>query len=81
MCNVMARLSAIPLLALNKSHQNCFKKSIISEEIRNNILTQCGQLHVPSGAFSMSGSRQTIWYALGQVSHKIISPPCWQTSQ
>lgn len=45
------------------------------------LLTQCGQLQVPSGAFSMSGSRQTMWYALGQVSHRMISPPCWQTSQ
>lgn len=24
------------------------------------VLTQCGQLHLPSGAFSMSGSRQTM---------------------
>lgn len=45
------------------------------------VLTQCGQLQVPSGAFSMSGSRQTMWYALGQVSHRMISPPCWHTSQ
>lgn len=27
----------------------------------NPILTQCGQLHLPSGAFSISGSRQTMW--------------------
>lgn len=27
----------------------------------NPVLTQCGQLHLPSGAFSMSGSRQTMW--------------------
>ena len=39
-------------------------------------LTQCGQLHLPSGACSNSGSRQTRWYARGQVSHRIISPPC-----
>lgn len=44
-------------------------------------LSQCGQLHFPSGASSNSGSKQTKWYALGQVSHKIISPPCWHTSQ
>jgi len=25
------------------------------------ILTQCGQLHLPSGACSSSGSRQTRW--------------------
>lgn len=48
---------------------------------RRGLLTQCGQLHLPSGAFSSSGSRQTRWYALGQVSHRMISPPCWQTSQ
>lgn len=48
---------------------------------RRVVLTQCGQLHLPSGAFSSSGSRQTRWYALGQVSHRMISPPCWQTSQ
>jgi len=51
------------------------------ERILMMMLTQCGQLHLPSGACSSSGSRQTRWYALGHVSHKIISPPCWHTSQ
>lgn len=43
--------------------------------------SQCGHDHLPSGVSSSSGSKQTRWYARGQVSHSMISPPCWHTSQ
>ena len=45
------------------------------------LTSQWGHDHLPSGASSSSGSRQQRWYALGQVSQRMISPPCWQTSQ